>query len=435
MNPKLRDVFGVRAASVLSYIVRPDVDERFLSGLKTDKQIIIYGASKQGKTSLVAKHLPEESNIKIHVTPKTEIVDIYASILRQLGIKIVDQTSTSSNQEFGVTFGAKVKAFIPIFGGGEVKAEGQSKAGSGETILYEEVNFNLSLPQDISELLHRSAKGKAIILENFHYLDDSRQKQFAFDLRIFQELGIRFVILGVWQEKNRLAQFNGDLLDRVIEVPVEPWKAYDFVRVAQEGARFLNIDFADYILKMAIDASFGSIGVFQELLRELCMNAGIAEAQPMVVRIENQHYIEKAIRKKTDDYASRHQRILETIAAGNSFGSNSQGGPSPLFLTYYLVKIILAGGYDSLCNGMHHSSVHKKIRLIHHRPDDVRASDISVLLHNLAVMQGSKGIVPPIFDYDRTMKHLQVVDSTFYFFLKNADLAQIAEEIPNPLHR
>jgi len=28
---------------------------------------------------------------------------------------------------------------------------------------------------------------------------------------------------------------------------------------------------------------------------------------------------------------------------------------------------------------------------------------------------------------------LQIVDSTFYFFLKNADLQTVADEIPDPL--
>jgi hypothetical protein len=53
----------------------------------------------------------------------------------------------------------------------------------------------------------------------------------------FQELGVRFVILGVWREKNRLSQFNGDLLDRVHEVPVEPWLESDF-----EAMRWPELD-------------------------------------------------------------------------------------------------------------------------------------------------------------------------------------------------
>ena len=87
MNAKLEDVFGVRAKPVLSYIERPAVDDRFVEGLKSDRQIVVYGASKQGKTSLVAKYLPYEENLVVRISPRMEIGDIYLSILRQAGVK------------------------------------------------------------------------------------------------------------------------------------------------------------------------------------------------------------------------------------------------------------------------------------------------------------------------------------------------------------
>ena len=124
MNPKLREVFGVRAEPVLSYIERPDVDDRFLSGLQTDKQIIVYGASKQGKTSLVTKHLSFDKNIVIRVGPKTDIEDIYKSILRHVGVKILNESEKTNRTESTVSIGAKVKALIPLFGGGEATTEG-----------------------------------------------------------------------------------------------------------------------------------------------------------------------------------------------------------------------------------------------------------------------------------------------------------------------
>lgn len=432
MNPKLEEVFGVRAEPVLSYIERPDVDDRFVAGLKSDKQIVVYGASKQGKTSLVTTHLPYERNVVVRIGPKTEIIDIYASILRQLGVKILSEVTEGTQRESNVSIGTKVKALIPFFGSGEATATGGVKAGATETTKYEEVTFNLALPQDISELLHKTARQKTVILENFHYLDDERQKHFAFDLRTFQELGIRFVILGVWREKNRLAQFNGDLLDRVVEVPVEPWEEKDFRRVAEQGGKHLRIEFADHIVDACVNASFSSIGVFQELIKEACINAGLNETQPVTVRMENQHYVDSAIKKKADDYASRHQRALESVAAGN-LSTSGKDGLQPLFLPYYLVKVMLAAGYDSVANGMRRATIQERIQALHHRPNDVRASDMSNLLYNLAILQSNKGISPPIFDYDKTTKQLQVVDSTFYFFLRNADLAQISSEIPNPI--
>ncbi len=431
MHAKLEEVFGVRAEPVLSYVERPEVDNRFISGLESDKQLVVYGASKQGKTSLVTKHLPYGKNLVIRIGPKTEIVDIYSSALRQLKIKIVGETTESTSRESNVGFGTKVKAMIPLFGAGEGSFKGGVKAGGAEEIKYEEVRFNLAIPQDVSELLHKTAKGKAIILENFHYLDDERQKQFAFDLRTFQELGIRFVILGVWREKNRLAQFNGDLLDRVVEVPVEPWEENDFRRVAKTGSEHLNIVFADEVVNACTAASFSSIGVFQELLKEVCLAAGITETQREKTCIDRAGYVEQAVQKKAEDYASRHQRALEAVAAGN-LSTSLKDGVQPLFLPFYLVKVMLDAGYDSVASGMRRASIQERIQARHHRPGDVRASDMSNLLYNLATLQSNKGITPPIFDYDKTTKQLQVVDSTFYFFLRNADLERISSELPDP---
>lgn len=40
---------------------------------------------------------------------------------------------------------------------------------------------------------------------------------------------------------------------------------------------------------------------------------------------------------------------------------------------------------------------------------------------------------PPVIAYDSNSRLLKVVDSTFYFFLKNADLESIKDEIVCPL--
>jgi hypothetical protein len=432
MKTKLEEVFGVSSKPVKSYIERPDVDDRFKTALASDKQIVVYGSSKQGKTALVSKHLPYEKNINVSVTPKTNVVDIYSSILRQLDIKIVTESEESSGREAGLTLGLKFKAMIPIFGSAETKTDMSVKSIVDEAKTYEEVPFNLELPQDISELVRRVRKNAVVIIENFHYLDDDKQKQLAFDLRTFQELNLQFVILGVWREKNRLIQFNGDLLDRITEVPVEPWTEEEFVAVAKKGASELNIVFSESVIKACASASFSSIGVFQEIIKETCINSDVKEAMAYPVEICNNALVEKAIDSKADQYAARHQRALESIAAGN-LSTSSKEGVQPLFLPYYLVKVVLDSGYDGIAKGMRRAVIQEKIQAIHHRGDDVRASDMSNLLHNLAKLQSNKNISPPIIDYDQTSKMLQLVDSTFYFFLKNANLEEISSEIPSPL--
>ncbi len=429
----LGDIFGVSSKPILSYVERDEVDTRFREALNSDKQIVVYGSSKQGKTSLVSKHLPYEENFLVSLTPKTTVLDIYQTMLSSAGIRIKSGSSEKRSTEASLGFSAKVKAMVPLFGSGEVASNGNLKAGSDAEQKYEEIPINLELPQQVADLLHKVGSKKWIILENFHYLNDETQKQFAFDLRAFQELGVRFVILGVWREKNRMAQFNGDLLDRVVEIPVEPWTEVDFLKVAEKGALALNISFSREIQESAMKASFSSIGVFQELLKGTCSESRIESTQPTLFQITDIALLNKTITAKAIDYAARHQRALEAIAAGHTSGG-AKGDRPPLYLPYYLVRVVLEGGFEGIAQGMSRTDIQDHIRKIHHRGEDVRASDMSNLLSGLANLQSVKFISPPIIDYDAQSRLLQVVDSTFYFFIKNTDTSKVLEVIPNPLN-
>jgi hypothetical protein len=432
---KLEEVFGVTSKPVLSYVERADVDDSFRDALTSHKQIIVYGSSKQGKTALVSKHLPYEDNLLVSLTPKTSLLDVYQQILSQAGVKLVNSTTDKSSTESAISIGARFKAMIPFFGEGSAETTGTQKAGSGREVKYEEVAVNLELPQTVADLLKRMNCGKWVVLENFHYLTDDVQQQFAFDLRAFQELGVKFVILGVWREKNRMAQFNGDLLDRTIEVPVEPWKETDFRRVAAKGSEYLNISLAEPLIVEAIEASFSSIGVFQELIKNVCIGAGVKSTLHDHTVIADAAYLTDAIRIKTGDYAARHQRALEAIAAGHNSGGGAKGDLPPLYLPYYLVRTILEAGFDGIANGARRGTIHERIKAQHHRGGDVRASDMTNLLGGLAHLQSVKAISPPIFAYDAQQRVLQVVDSTFYFFIKNADVSDVLELLPNPLEQ
>ncbi len=431
---KLEEVFGVTSKPVLSYVERVQVDDSFKKALGAHKQIIVYGSSKQGKTALVSKHLPYDDHLLVSLTPKTNLIDVYQTILNQAGVKLVSGTTDKASTETNVSFGTKFKAMLPLFGGAEAEAGGGIKAGSGVETKYEEIPVNLELPQSVSDLLKRLGVKKWVILENFHYLPDEVQRQFAFDLRAFQELGLQFVILGVWREKNRMAQFNGDLLDRVIEIPVEPWLAADFQRVAASGAAELNIEFGAELLDKTIDASFSSIGVFQELLKQICSSAGIEGSVGQKITIADTAYLNDAIGIKTNDYGARHERALEAIAAGHNSGG-AKGDQVPLYLPYYLVRVIVEHGFDGIANGARKSTLQEWIRAIHHRGGDVRSSDMTNLLGGVANLQSVKMISPPIFAYDAQQRMLQVVDSTFYFFIKNADAADVVDSIQNPLEQ
>lgn len=129
---KLEEVFGVSKNPIKSYLVRDKADGLFQDALKTDKQIIVYGSSKQGKTALVEKYVPYSDNVVIRCDPKSRIIDIYQSMLRQQGIEIITETENSTRTQGNLTIGAKFKALIPFIGGeasttAQIEKEGTTK--------------------------------------------------------------------------------------------------------------------------------------------------------------------------------------------------------------------------------------------------------------------------------------------------------------------
>jgi len=422
---KTQRVFGVSTEIVESYIEREQVDGAFLNALELSRQIVVYGSSKQGKTALYRKHLKPESILLYQCSPTAELKDIYSSIARQSGAQILSlsaETKTDSGT-ISSTITAKVKIFLEA--GGDVTSS--TGGETGITKEYKTLDYNLAVAQDLAELLKGINFNKYIILDNFHYLTEEVQKNFSFDLRIFQDLGIRFVILGIWRERNRLNQFNGDLQDRIVEVAVEPWEKTDFQKVIKKGSELLNVDLSG-IENELIASSFDSIGVLQELCNRSCLNAGVMETSLRKVMISEQNLTD-AISNKLNDYSSRHLRSFESFADSIT---RSKDGLIPLYIPYYFLRVLVNSDFDKIVKGFKKNDLQQEIAKIHHRGDNVRATDMSNFLNNITKYQVKKDIRPPLFDYDRSISTIKIIDSTLYFFLRNCDKSEVLEIIGYP---
>jgi hypothetical protein len=430
MKYKTSDVFGVRSQLIKSYIERPSVDELFSAALKDKNQVIVYGSSKQGKTSLTLKHLTPNEYVKVECSPQTRAIDIYRSILRQSNITYFESDTQGLSFEISSNINAGVKVKVPFMGEANLGAGTADKKTQTNSSKELYIEYNLELAQDVSELLRKKEIEKFIVLENFHYLSSEVQERLAYDLRVFQDLGVIFIVLGIWREANRLVQFNGDLLDRVTEVPVEPWLDDDFSKVIDKGSKLLNVDFSN-VQKRLIKSSFESVGVVQELCKQCCIAAGVIETADTKVTINDTHLL-TALETKSSEYGGRHIRNFESFVDIARKTSNQSGKPSLAF-PFYFIHLLLKTDLENIEQGLSRSTLLEGIRKVHHRPDDVRSGDLGAFLHNITQHQINKRIQPPFVDYDRGSKLLKIIDSSLYFFLRHCDRNSILADIPHPI--
>lgn len=424
---KVEEVFGISSKPVLSYVHREHVDGVFRDALnESDKHVVVYGSSKQGKTALRNRHLNEGEVAVVHCSPASSRTNIYQSILRQAGVKIeVSETKTSGLG--GEVSGELVyKAQIPWVTSGEAKVGGKATAEKQTQLQAQYVGSDLSDAQAVYELLAQSGFRKHIVVENFHYLQEQVQKELAFDLKTFHELGLRFLILGVWREANYLAVYNGDIQDRVVEVPVEPWEANDLKRIIGEGERQLKIRIAEPVIELFCAKSFGNVGLFQEFLKTLCLQQAIKESQSQEVLLDSTEAAMQAVLTKVADQRGHLVKCLQTLA-----GRSRTDKHDPLVLPYYLVRVLLRIPVPELQAGVERNKLLEKLKEVHHDQERVRSTDFTNLLNRLPQYQ--KDISPPLVFYDSNQRRLKFVDTRQFLVLEHVPAAELEEEIPNPL--
>ena len=163
----LRDVFGVHnPPPPRTYVNRADLDERITYFLTTGRHLVIFGPSKQGKSALRRKAVPDGDAVIIQCRQSPECQAIYDEILGQLGVRQIRENETSASREFS----AEIKA------GGEAGilfvAKGKTEATGGVGTAHEEKETTASIGRSAESLSFLAAaikaSGRRVVIEDFH---------------------------------------------------------------------------------------------------------------------------------------------------------------------------------------------------------------------------------------------------------------------------
>ncbi len=248
---KTADVFGISRDLPLNYVSRQSADDFLVENLTRDKHLVIYGSSKQGKTSLRKHGLYSDDYIVVHCSNKWAIADLHSAILKKAGYEVTQSSSKTSSGKSKIL--AKIKA--NVFGSGvEGRAEAENQTSKHITTQPLELD-----PEDVNDIincLNKISFNEYIVLEDFHYLSTDTQRDFSVALKAFhEESRYCFIVVGVWLEENRLTVYNGDLTGRVVSIDADVWEEAELREVISSGETLLNIsfseEFVDNLLKNA----------------------------------------------------------------------------------------------------------------------------------------------------------------------------------------
>jgi hypothetical protein len=277
---KLRDVFGVGRDVPLNYVTRQEVDNKFVDSLSRDKHVVIYGSSKQGKTTLRRHCLNESDYIVVSCVNTMTLSELNGAVLKKAGYKI-EQTQTKTvggAWKFEAEFAGEGK--VPFVAHASAKGTLGRQTNKTSDVVSHKLEIDLNDVNDIITALKEIEFKKFIILEDFHYLGADVQRAFSFSLKAYHEnSSLCFIIVGVWREKNRLIYYNGDLTNRVVSIDADSWSNAQLREVIMVGEQLLNVKFDSVLIAELIKHSADAVALVQEGCFKVCEMAGVFETQ------------------------------------------------------------------------------------------------------------------------------------------------------------
>ena len=262
---------------------------------------------------------------------------------------------------------------------------------------------------------------KYIIIEDFHYLKDETQVDFAIELKAFHENSdLTFIVVGVWLEENRLIALNGDLSGRIKSVNADEWTNENLMSLIIDGEILLNISIPEDNKKQLIEKSLNNVYIVQEACYQLCKVNKIQQTQETKVDIDCAS-LDTIISQVINQHSGRYNNLITNI----SEGFQTTGLEMHKWIMYSIIK----ADSDKLEKGLKRSEINALLQAEHPRKQELNPGNLTQALKSIASLQVKKNTIPLIIDYDSSNLKLNIVDKGFIIWLSNQKRDELIAEL------
>jgi hypothetical protein len=403
--PKLNVVFGVsNTIPQYTYVDRSGLDTTFSYSMQCDRHIVLHGGSKQGKTVLRRKNIPDGRSVVVQCNATTSRVAIYSQILAALQVSV----PTSSSTKYSTTGEAGGKAGLSIpFVSSEVA--GKVTTASETMQSQQAVGIDAENIHYIASAIKES--GRRVVIEDFHYMPEDEKRVPAFDLKAFWDLGIFFIVVGIWAEHNLLTFYNSDLSGRIDEIDVQ-WKDDELGTVLSKGEEALRMIIVPHIRQRMIDDASQNVGLLQRIAEQFCFFSGVLETSSATVAqtLADEKAFQSARAKICGEETVRYRQFGEALSHGFKASEESE-----LRVYMNIARCAIEASDQELRQGMHYNTVFERVSSMNPR---IRRSDLTAALQRLNRLQQDRRISPLVLSYNDATKELQLVDRELLFYRK-----------------
>lgn len=302
-GPMNRDVFQTvqvftpTMPARISFVERDLVNEKLVNALSTPgKQIVVYGHSGTGKTTLLDNKLNQiySGHITVRCMKGSTVDELKLQAFDLLNEYFVLETgnSTKSNRDSNIE-----ASYLAI----KVQLKESVSVEHGQKSIRI-VPVQLTA-QNLATFL--GTKGLCLVIQDFHKVDTEEKVKLSQLMKVFMDCAVdypsvKIIAIGAVETARQVVEYDPEMRNRVSEIHVDLMTEVELLAIIEKGTRALNLIFPDNVKKAIAKYSSGLGAVCHQLCLNLCNAAGILQTASVEVHITQEH-LEKAVSSYVED--------------------------------------------------------------------------------------------------------------------------------------
>ncbi|PWK26987.1 hypothetical protein LV89_01799 [Arcicella aurantiaca] len=306
----LNEIFTPNTVAKLTYVSRTIIEddlEKYLS--LPGKQIVIYGHSGGGKTTLLRNKLREvEQNfIKTHCESSTSFNDLLLQAFDELNRFYVSEKTT--NTEY--TISSELKA---EFSGISSQLNSSIKESNGEKSVR--IIPPQLTPQKLAKFLGEISC--VWIIEDFHKVVPEEKKRIADVVKIFIDAAndyakVKIVCIGAVGTARELIELDNNLNNRVAELFVPLLTDVEIESIVTKGFELLNVNIDKDLKEKIVYYSNNLASLTHQICYDLCFHSNIKRLRFFPKKLNSGSFrvaVNSYVRKNSDTFTKIYDSIV-----------------------------------------------------------------------------------------------------------------------------
>jgi hypothetical protein len=374
------------------------------------KLVVVTGHTKSGKTVLVRSVLPREEAIWVDGGAVGAEEDFWTSIVDQLDL--FQATTLGENRVSGEDISASVAAGVTLPG---VKAEAGTATtySTGETTSTSQTQ---SIPSRVVAVRGLATAGRALVIDDFHYLPRDLQGEVVRALKQLVFDGLPVVVIAIPHRRYDAVKVEKEMTGRILPVNIPAWDEDELSFIPRTGFALLKGQLSASMTRNLAQESIGSPHLMQEFCRAICRAHGIGDT----FGDTSADLDDAGIRAVFTEIAETIGRpIFEKLARGPRQRSDR-------------IPRKLKNGTDTDIYGLVlHAMAHIRPGLVTLEYEQLRAAirdvsaqdppqlqEVARVLKHMSDIAATDQSSTPVIDFDEDEKRLHVTDPFFAFYLR-----------------